>query len=61
MRRLDDEEEQRSGDVVNRVWRWRADRESAGRQRPDSGGGERMPGGKGVARVSVTHGCGLPN
>jgi hypothetical protein len=60
MRRLDDEEEQRSGDVVNRAWRWRADRESAGR-RPDSGGGERMPGGKGVARVSMTRGCGLPN
>jgi hypothetical protein len=54
MRRLDYEEEQRSGDVVNRAWRWRADRESAGRWRPDSGGGERMPGGKGVARVSMT-------
>jgi hypothetical protein len=61
MCRLDDEEEQRSGDVVNRAWRWRADRESAGRRRPDSGGGERMPGGKGVARVSMTRGCGLPN
>jgi hypothetical protein len=47
------------------VWEQRrrcgAGQESAGQRRPESGGGERMPGGKGVARVSMTRGCGLPN
>jgi hypothetical protein len=61
MHHLDDEEEKRSGGVVNRAWRWQVDKESAGRRRPDSGGGESMPRGKQVARVSMTRRCGLPS
>jgi hypothetical protein len=58
-RRLDGDEEQRSGGVVNRTWRGcagarrrcGADGESAGWRRQESGGGERPPRGKGMDRV----------
>jgi hypothetical protein len=40
---------------------WRLRGETTGRRRPKSGGGERMPGGKAVARVLMARGCGLPS
>jgi hypothetical protein len=62
MRRLHDEEEQRSGDVEGACG---SSGERIGNQRGGGvrirEGGERMPGGKGVARFSMTRGCGLPN
>jgi hypothetical protein len=67
---LDGEEQRRRRGVVLTWWsgrgggvveRRRLAMETTGWRRHESGGGERAPRGKGVARVEMSRVCGLPN